>query len=50
MLGDSIGAGVVHQLSKKDLREMDELKMMEEEEKELKGVVVNDNYELNTSL
>ena len=50
MLGDSIGAGVVHHLSKKDLKEMDQLKALEDKESGLQEVVSNDHHELNTSL
>ena len=50
MLGDSIGAGVVHHLSKKDLLEMDELKALEDKENALEEVVTNEHHELNTSL
>ena len=39
MLGDSVGAGVVDQLSRKDLQKMDELRAKEEEENDLQDAV-----------
>ena len=42
VLGDSVGAGVVDQLSRKDLQKMDELRAREEEETDLQDAVATE--------